>query len=119
MADITMCTDHECNRKETCYRYIAEACKYRQSYFLNSPRRKKLGGSVCNYYWETEPKRQVKEIGSMVNEGAVYDVMFEALLNSRYITQEEAEEEVNNKIDEVVEAAEEYLDTLISTILNG
>jgi len=63
--------------------------------------------------------QEKKEKIIMINEDAVYDVMFEALLNSRYITQEEAEEEVNNKIDEVVEAAEEYLDTLISTILNG
>ena len=53
MADITMCTDNDCPRRETCYRYKAVACKYRQSYFLNSPRKKKMGGSDCDKYWDT------------------------------------------------------------------
>jgi hypothetical protein len=38
MADITMCQDKECPKKEQCYRYTAPANPYRQSYFVYSPR---------------------------------------------------------------------------------
>ena len=32
MADITMCKDEECGRKDRCYRYTAKPNEYRQSY---------------------------------------------------------------------------------------
>ena len=54
MADITMCTDNECPMKETCYRYVAPVSKYRQAYFLESPKRKKLTGYDCDYYWKVK-----------------------------------------------------------------
>ena len=53
MADITKCRDEECSRKDTCYRYTAEASD-RQSYFIDSPRRKKFTGYDCDYYWEVK-----------------------------------------------------------------
>ena len=53
MADITMCEDKECNKKDTCYRYIAKASS-RQAYFLESPKKVKLGGQDCDYYWKVE-----------------------------------------------------------------
>jgi len=118
MSDITMCRDNECNRKDTCYRYTAKVGQYRQVYFTDSPRLRKLGGSDCSYYWDNRDKKE--EIEKMLNENAVYDVMLEAVLNGRYTTDEEAEEWVDERVDEVVEAAEEYLDTLIGTLLaNG
>ncbi len=53
MADITMCRDKECPKKDTCYRYTAPVNKHRQSYFTESPKRKKMGGYDCDYYWDT------------------------------------------------------------------
>jgi len=46
MADITMCKGYTCKVKETCYRYKAEANKYGQSYFMESP----FVEGDCNYY---------------------------------------------------------------------
>ena len=54
MADITKCSDEECPMKETCYRYTAKANEYRQSYFTNSPKVKKLTGYDCDYYWKVK-----------------------------------------------------------------
>ena len=48
MADITMCLDKDCKKKDTCYRYIAPRDKYYQAYFLDTPRKK----DKCKYYWE-------------------------------------------------------------------
>jgi len=53
MADITKCQDEECSMKKTCYRYTAKASD-RQSYFIESPRRKKLTGYDCDYYLEVK-----------------------------------------------------------------
>ena len=50
MADITMCDDKECKVKDKCYRYTAKACKYRQSYFIESPRNK----GDCSHYWKVD-----------------------------------------------------------------
>ena len=47
MPDITMCTDGECPKKRSCYRYEAEADEYWQSFFSESPR----VGDNCEYYW--------------------------------------------------------------------
>ena len=51
MPDITMCKDHYCKLKETCYRYIADPSYY-QSYFVGSPKDK--DGS-CKHHWEVKP----------------------------------------------------------------
>ena len=56
MADITMCTDEECPMKHLCYRYTAPACPYRQAYFVKSPKRKKLDGYDCDYFWSRYTK---------------------------------------------------------------
>ena len=53
MADITMCTDSKCPKRNTCYRFKAKPSEFRQSYFADSP--KKEDGS-CDHYWETEKK---------------------------------------------------------------
>ena len=37
MADITMCKGINCNQTNTCYRYLAKANPYRQSYFEKTP----------------------------------------------------------------------------------
>ena len=37
MPDVTMCSGHGCNNKETCCRYMAVASKERQSYFIQPP----------------------------------------------------------------------------------
>ena len=37
MADITMCKGINCNQTNTCYRYLAKANPYLQSYFSDSP----------------------------------------------------------------------------------
>ena len=46
-ADITMCNDKACPDRGDCYRAQAPVSKYRQSYFMNSPR----DGEKCTYHW--------------------------------------------------------------------
>ena len=48
MADISMCEGDDCNLRETCYRFKAEPCEYRQSY-MPAP----IKNGVCEYYWST------------------------------------------------------------------
>ena len=52
MPDITMCKDHYCNLKESCYRYIAKPSYY-QSYFMGSPKDK---DESCKHHWEVKPE---------------------------------------------------------------
>ena len=56
MPYITMCKDHDCNLKETCYRYNAKPSHY-QYYFLGSP---KGEDEECTYYWEHIIEKIVK-----------------------------------------------------------
>jgi len=51
MPDITMCEGGECTIKEDCYRYTAKPSGDMQSYFVEPPFEKKMGGSACEYYW--------------------------------------------------------------------
>lgn len=60
MADITMCTGEECDRKDRCYRYTAPVNKYRQSYFNYPPIVKKMDGYSCEYFWNNEEKKDDK-----------------------------------------------------------
>lgn len=48
MADITMCRDIECPRKEYCYRFTANKSEFWQSYFMQSPRNE----YECVYFWD-------------------------------------------------------------------
>lgn len=50
MADITMCKSKDCPLKEKCYRFLAVANEYRQSYFVESPFDKEL--NKCEHYWK-------------------------------------------------------------------
>jgi hypothetical protein len=47
MPDITMCEGKDCPLKETCYRYLADPSRYRQSYFMEPPFKDK----ECEHYW--------------------------------------------------------------------
>jgi hypothetical protein len=58
MPDISMCTGEGCPRKETCYRFTAEASEFRQSYFINAPIKE---DNTCEYYWPNENDR-TKEV---------------------------------------------------------
>lgn len=51
MPDITMCKDHDCPKREDCYRYKAAPSMF-QSYFKGTPRR----GDWCSYFMRREPK---------------------------------------------------------------
>ena len=53
MADITMCKGINCNKTNTCYRYLAKANPYRQSYFSDSP----MKDGDCEMFWDT---REIK-----------------------------------------------------------
>jgi len=48
MADITMCRDGTCPKKEQCYRFTANKNEFWQSYFTESPRK----SEDCEYFWE-------------------------------------------------------------------
>ena len=55
MADITMCRDSKCPQRNNCYRYLAIPNPYRQSYFVESP--KKMDG--CPYFMKaTEEEKK-------------------------------------------------------------
>ena len=47
MADITMCKDKECPRKEQCYRFNARVNEFRQAYFSESTRE----WDKCDYFY--------------------------------------------------------------------
>ena len=51
MADITMCSGHNCPKKETCHRYTANK-SYWQSYFMEVPYNKEIDN--CGFYWDNE-----------------------------------------------------------------
>lgn len=46
MADITMCEDKECSKAKECYRFNAVPNKWRQSYFIKTPRQ----GDKCKEF---------------------------------------------------------------------
>ena len=48
MADITMCSGKGCDKRVTCYRYMAPKCPYAQSMFVVPP----IKDLWCEYYWE-------------------------------------------------------------------
>lgn len=52
MADITMCSGKNCPLSNTCYRFKAIACEYRQGYFVEPPYNKEL--NECEHYWITK-----------------------------------------------------------------
>ena len=54
MADITKCEGINCNQTNTCYRYIAKANPYSQSYFEKTP---VLKDGQCEMFWDT---REIK-----------------------------------------------------------
>ena len=47
MADITMCKGINCEQRLTCYRYLANANPYAQSYFSETP----INNGECDMYW--------------------------------------------------------------------
>ena len=55
MADITMCTDNHCIKKNSCYRYTATPSKYYQSYFAEQVRE----DGECEYYIAVRPERPI------------------------------------------------------------
>ena len=61
--DITMCKDHFCILKESCFRYKARPSTY-QTYFLGTPRDK----NECEYYWKTKTKKNDEDKHSDVKE---------------------------------------------------
>lgn len=57
MADITMCQDAKCPKKDTCYRYNAVANKYNQCYCDFEYGTYNKSGNGCDYYWYREEKK--------------------------------------------------------------
>ena len=54
MADITMCRNFMCSIKNKCYRYMAKADRFRQSYFFVDP----VGGEDCESFLEIETHKK-------------------------------------------------------------
>lgn len=55
MADIAMCEDKNCPKKEKCYRYMAKPSEYWQSYFGNTPRKE---NGDCDFYWKLKKEKK-------------------------------------------------------------
>jgi hypothetical protein len=51
MPDISMCQQDKCPVKDTCYRYMATPCPYRQSYMLIT----EFDDDGCRHYWKMSP----------------------------------------------------------------
>ena len=75
MPDMTMCRGGECPIRETCYRYTAQPCDVRQSYFIEPP----YEDGICEYYlpkqpymsgpvYRGEPMRMLDAAGSLPND---------------------------------------------------
>ena len=47
MADVTMCLNKDCKLKYSCYRFMAKANIYRQSYSNFKPNK----DNKCEYFW--------------------------------------------------------------------
>lgn len=50
--DGTKCSGKNCPLSNTCYRFLAEDNKFRQSYFVEPPYNKEL--NECEHYWITK-----------------------------------------------------------------
>lgn len=64
MPDISMCLTHTCKSKFKCYRYMAEASEFNQSYSLFDPG----GDDRCDYFFPIE-KAPTKLRGSNESTG--------------------------------------------------
>lgn len=53
MADISMCSGDECTLKEKCWRYLAKANKYEQSYVEPL-----CTDGDCDLFWNVESKEK-------------------------------------------------------------
>jgi hypothetical protein len=60
MPDITMCSaiktedNSLCPLCQSCYRHMAVASEFRQSYFVSAPFIIEPDGTSCEYFWKTE-----------------------------------------------------------------
>lgn len=59
MPDISMCRNHVCENRHTCYRYMAIANPYKQAYgsFFSS--------ADCTSYWHVDKGDRVLTVGAM------------------------------------------------------
>lgn len=58
MADITMCKGVNCEQRGTCYRYLATANPYAQSYFSETP----IKDNKCDMYWNNTSSISVAKV---------------------------------------------------------
>ena len=58
--DIAMCKGEGCERKDTCFRYLATPNEYRQSYVVANPK-------DCDHYWEC-PNKSILRRMNIQNE---------------------------------------------------
>ena len=57
MSDISKCKGEGCNKKRSCYRFLAPVSEY-QSYFMDSPIKE---DGTCNQYWEVKAEQKKDE----------------------------------------------------------
>jgi hypothetical protein len=57
MSDISKCKGEGCNKKRSCYRFLAPASEY-QAYFMDSPIKE---DGTCNQYWEVKAEQKKDE----------------------------------------------------------
>lgn len=56
MVDIAKCSGNGCEKRDSCYRYVAPADTYYQSYFQTPP----IEDGECQFYWNTE--KEIEEV---------------------------------------------------------
>lgn len=58
MENIVLCKGGDCAKKESCYRYLADAFKD-QDYFPTPPYRHAESEKSCQYYWYILEEKEV------------------------------------------------------------
>lgn len=56
MVDISKCSRRDCGKKSTCFRYLADADDYNQSYILVDKIDLSNG---CEMYWQVRNKKEL------------------------------------------------------------
>lgn len=62
MVDIAMCNRRDCERKHTCYRYLAFPDEFQTFIILTKP-----DISNCEYYWRCRNPKELREMNKLNN----------------------------------------------------
>ena len=62
MVDIAMCNRRDCERKNTCYRYLAFPDEYQTYLVIDTP-----DTEGCGYYWRCRNPKELRQMNKLNN----------------------------------------------------